>query len=364
MTEEGKGEWPSHQPVRFSHLSLPSAPLSSEEPTVARQPEGRTPVAVNLDKPHRWNADIAESVRAYNRWFLASAPKAFREQRQVATGKVRNAMVKTENLTRIDAETLESHPGTLPSLRMATSPPLARDRLVGLAGANKSMIGRMEKHGTLPPRMPPAELHHHLSNISRVLGSLVDHDICPWIRSGRAPAEDEARMAEIVIADRLCGVSANPVIRNAQEDRQLGSVENWLSVRGYRRIPPGDGEDPASMPPGSFSFRMNVEGWMDEHGVRTVKIPVDIAIKPLEAESGDLPLFVEAKSAGDFTNVNKRRKEEAAKAGQLRRRHGSKVQFVLFLGGYFDSGYLGYEAAEGIDWVWEHRIDDFAEFGL
>jgi hypothetical protein len=30
----------------------------------------------------------------------------------------------------------------------------------------------------------------------------------------------------------------------------------------------------------------------------------------------------------------------------------------LFLCGYFDSGYLGYEAAEGIDWVWEHRISD------
>ena len=30
----------------------------------------------------------------------------------------------------------------------------------------------------------------------------------------------------------------------------------------------------------------------------------------------------------------------------------------------FDSGYLGYEAAEGIDWVWEHRINDLAEFGV
>lgn len=44
--------------------------------------------------------------------------------------------------------------------------------------------------------------------------------------------------------------------------------------------------------------------------------------------------------------------------------YGNTIEFVLFLCGYFDSGYLGYEAAEGIDWVWEHRIDDFAEFGL
>ena len=85
---------------------------------------------------------------------------------------------------------------------------------------------------------------------------------------------------------------------------------------------------------------------------------------PRSANPGDLPLLVEAKSAGDFTNVNKRRKEEATKMKQLRHTYGPDVRFVLFLCGYFDTGYLGYEAAEGIDWVWEHRIDDLAEFGL
>ena len=85
---------------------------------------------------------------------------------------------------------------------------------------------------------------------------------------------------------------------------------------------------------------------------------------PKTAQAGDLPLFFEAKSAGDFTNVNKRRKEEAAKMGQLRNNYGTRVRFNLFLCGYFDTGYLGYEAAEGIDWVWEHRIDDLAKFGL
>ena len=49
---------------------------------------------------------------------------------------------------------------------------------------------------------------------------------------------------------------------------------------------------------------------------------------------------------------------------QLRSTYGPGVRFNLFLCGYFDSGYLGYEAAEGIDWVWEHRIDDLALFGI
>ena len=85
---------------------------------------------------------------------------------------------------------------------------------------------------------------------------------------------------------------------------------------------------------------------------------------PKNAVAGDFPLMFEAKSAGDFTNTNKRRKEEAVKMAQLRSTYGDKVRFNLFLCGYFDSGYLGYEAAEGIDWVWEHRIDDMASFGL
>ena len=83
---------------------------------------------------------------------------------------------------------------------------------------------------------------------------------------------------------------------------------------------------------------------------------------PGGAGTGELPLLIEAKSAGDFTNVNKRRKEEAVKMSQLRRTYGADVRYIMFLCGYFDSGYLGYEAAEGIDWVWEHRIEDLREF--
>jgi hypothetical protein len=101
-----------------------------------------------------------------------------------------------------------------------------------------------------------------------------------------------------------------------------------------------------------------------EGGVKTINIPVDVAIMPKNTKLGSIPVFLEAKSAGDFTNTNKRRKEEAVKMAQLRNNYGKRVQFNLFLCGYFDSGYLGYEAAEGIDWVWEHRIDDLALFGL
>lgn len=117
------------------------------------------------------------------------------------------------------------------------------------------------------------------------------------------------------------------------------------------------------MPPGTYSFRLNVPV-RQEGSLTGINIPVDTVIMPLQAKIGDLPLLIEAKSAGDFTNTNKRRKEEAFKMNQLRTTYAGNVRFILFLCGYFDSGYLGYEAAEGIDWVWEHRIDDLAKFGV
>jgi len=321
-------------------------------------------MAVNMDKPQRWKADIAESVDAFNRWFIVYAPAAFREQRRQATADVEDAMAKTSNLTAIGTDILATHPSILPTLRMATCPPLARDRLVGLAGVSKNLVMKMDEEGLLPPRMRANELQVHLSRIGGIIGQLVDVDICPWIPDGHTPTKEEIHRAATVIADRLCGAVANPIIRNAQEKRQLGSIQAWLEERGYRALSAEEAKDAVDMAPGTFCFRMNVEAWMDDHGVNTVNIPVDAVIKGLTSKPDALPLFVEAKSAGDFTNVNKRRKEEAAKAQQLRRRYGQQARFVLFLGGYFDSGYLGYEAAESIDWVWEHRIDDFAEFGL
>lgn len=95
-----------------------------------------------------------------------------------------------------------------------------------------------------------------------------------------------------------------------------------------------------------------------------VNIPVDLAVKPKNADEGSMPIMVECKSAGDYTNTNKRRKEEAMKMAQLRNTYGAGITYVLFLCGYFDCGYLGYEAAEGIDWIWEHRAEELLKLGL
>lgn len=224
----------------------------------------------------------------------------------------------------------------------------------------RALVDTMEKDDCLPPQMNKIALEKSIQKIIAMITRLVDVDIFTWLAENRDPTQQEVYRAATIVADRLCGANANPIIRNAQERRQLSKVKAWLEGRHYKDMTSKTALK--EMQPGPFAFRLNVPGLKEDH--KTVHIPVDAVIMPRKAEPGQLPVMIEAKSAGDFTNTNKRRKEEAAKIGQLKRMHGDAVQYVLFLCGYFDSGYLGYEAAEGIDWVWEHRMDDLKEFGL
>lgn len=323
--------------------------------------EKRTPV--NLDKPQQWKADILKSVDMYNDWFMKFAPQAFRTTRIQTTKDVEAALELTGNITNVQAAVMRKNPEILPTLRMSTCPPLAVDRLIGLSGVSGTVVRCMELDKRLPSKMPAAELDIQLAKIATIIEKMADPDIFVWLGRHEPPTKTEVHRAATIVADRLCGAVANPIIRNAQEKRQLAAIKKWLEGRGYEQLPGGDGVRFDAMPPATFSFRMNVPVKL-EGGVQTVKIPVDVVIMPKSSRAGDFPIFFEAKSAGDFTNTNKRRKEEAVKMAQLRSTYGSKVQFNLFLCGYFDSGYLGYEAAEGIDWVWEHRINDLALFGI
>ena len=195
--------------------------------------------------------------------------------------------------------------------------------------------------------MPRRDLASDLEKIGQTIEKMADPDIFVWLERGDSPSEQELYRAATIVADRLCGAVANPIIRNAQEKRQLAAIGDWLTVLGYHNLPTGEGTKYNEMQPGTFSFRLNVPIEHEGTGTST-NIPVDAVVMPKDARAGESPLLIEAKSAGDFTNVNKRRKEEATKMIQLQRTYGQNVRFILFLCGYFDSGYLGYEAAEGI----------------
>jgi hypothetical protein len=320
-------------------------------------------ISANADKPTRWKQDIAASVDFYNSWFMRFAPKAYRETRVKATKQVEDALNWTANLTGLTPSALKTHPEILEMLRMATAPPIARDRLIGLSGVPAGLVRRMELHRTLPKNMPEAILDTELSKMCKMILAMADVDILTWLDRDNVPTKEHVHRASTIIADRLCGAQSDPIVRNAQEARQLESIREWLKNRGYAQIDSRKGLRFDQMQPGSFAFRVNVPIKLPRTG-KQVKIPVDAAIMRRAGTSNEFPVLIEAKSAGDYTNPNKRRKEEATKVTQLRETHGAAIRYVLFLCGYFDSGYLGYEAAEGIDWVWEHRIDDLGFFGL
>jgi hypothetical protein len=318
---------------------------------------------INADKTQNWKSDIAQSVDFYNRWFMQFAPKAYRTTRFETTKQVEEALQHTKNLTDIGPGVLKNDPSVLPILRMATAPPIARDRLIGLAQVSGSLVRSMELDNRIPPQMKPSEVNAELKKIGEVIKTLADRDILTWLESGEEPEKGERYRAATIVADRLCGAVADPIIRNEQERRQLAAIKTWLENRGYTYVESRQISKPDAMRPASFSFRLNVP--VKQSGrTKQVNIPIDVVVMPKKTTGKQFPILIEAKSAGDFTNVNKRRKEEATKINQLHATYGMGVQFILFLCGYFDSGYLGYEAAEGIDWVWEHRIDDLAKLTL
>ena len=314
---------------------------------------------INADKPHLWKNDIAASVDQFNQWFMRFAPEAFRSTRVKTTGHVKAALLATNDLRSIDAATLKDNPSALSTLRMCTAPPLAVDRLIGLADASKNLVGRMED-GKLPTKMNAATLDAELRKLCRIISKLLDRDIFPWLAAAKDPTDHERDRASTIVADRLCSAVANPIVRNAQEQRQLKLVGDWLDARGYRKQVHSGGKPLKEMEAGTYTFRMNIAVGK----ALRVNIPVDVVIQPKKLRKSRMPILIEAKSAGDFTNTNKRRKEEAIKIQQLQAAYGETVPFVLFLCGYFGGDYLGYEAMHGIDWVWEHRIGDLAKLGL
>ena len=247
---------------------------------------------LNADKTQNWENDTLDSIDYYNDWFLRFAPLTYREQRKVKKDEVERAFVVTEYLRKLTIEVMVKHPEILSVLRMCAAPPIAQDRLAGLAYSKKSLIATMEGDGgrspSLPAKMTDSEREAQLAKLLDVFNEMMDVDIFPWTVEDRLPTNDEYKMGVSIVTDRLCGSAADPIIRNAQEVRQLHALAAFLKHLGYQEVA----------------------------------------------------------------------------SSQIKKMLGKQTHFVLFLCGYFDAGYLGYEAAEGIDWVWEHRIHDFLGLDL
>lgn len=164
------------------------------------------------------------------------APKAYREQRKIASKQVEEALKFTANLTNITPKILAGTPSLIEMLRMATAPPIARDRLIGLAKVHPNLVDSIETKGKLPPRMDVSDIEKDLEKISELITQMADKDIFTWLGNNSKPTSEEATRASLIVADRLCGSQSDPIIRNAQEKRQFVSVKDWLEKRGYKEV--------------------------------------------------------------------------------------------------------------------------------
>jgi len=245
---------------------------------------------INADKLQTWKSDIAHSVDFYNQWFMRFAPKAYRTTRVDTTKQVEEALQRTKNLTDIEPEILRSDPSVLPILRMATAPPIARDRLIGLAYVSPNLVRSMELEKRIPPQMKPDEVKKELRKMGKVIRELADKDIFPWLDSKKNPSKEELYRAATIVADRLCGAVADPIIRNAQEKRQLASMKKWLEDRKYIHIESRQGLKLDTLKPGTFSFRFNV-GVKQAGRTKEVNIPIDAIVMARGAKERQLPIL-------------------------------------------------------------------------
>jgi len=75
----------------------------------------------------------------------------------------------------------------------------------------------MERGKRLPARMTRRELERDLGKIAVLIRRMAAPDIFVWIERDEPPTGQEVYRAAAIVADRLCGAVANPIIRDTQE---------------------------------------------------------------------------------------------------------------------------------------------------
>jgi len=146
----------------------------------------------------------------------------------------------------------------------------------------------------------------------------------------------------------------NDPLLSELEKKQLAALKRWFLRHGYKQIESEEASNFNAMPPGTFTIPLSISKQT------TVKTPIDCLVKPIRTSKQFHPFVIEIKSSGNATTTSRWRKKETQKFTQLKERYGENIGFMLLFCGYFDPGYLGYVAAEGIDWIWAHRLNDLS----
>jgi len=152
-------------------------------------------------------------------------------------------------------------------------------------------------------------------------------------------------------------IRTNDPINIDLKKRQLAALKRLFLRHGHKQTTFDEADSLDAIPPGTFIIPFTFSVGKKRP---LVKIPIDCFMNPIRAGKRAQPYVIEAKASGSATITSRWRRKEALKFTLLKERYGEKVKLILLLSGYIDPGYLGYVASEGIDWVWEHRLNDLS----
>ncbi len=299
---------------------------------------------INADQEQRWRSDLSAARAAHQTWLLTEGQDAHRRARAKSVVDVERMLDLTSDLRTVTPEILRRNPSILATQRMSTAPPLARERLAGLARAEKSVVLALEQD-RLPGRMSPSELDAQLARICRVIRGTLDPDLFSWLGSHDPPAPAQRRLAVLAVANRLCDSLARDFLRQACRRHDLGLVQRWLTDRGYSQ-----GSGPLSRRDGDATFTMG-PGPVALPG-RPWSIAADVIIRPPEASRPVVVLTSIHRADGPSV---RRPPSEVAAWSQAT---GRLVRSIHLLSGPVELPDLRSLAARGQDWIWAHRLHD------
>lgn len=156
-------------------------------------------IEVGLKRQYELHTDLTDSICIFA---LDNAKIAIRK----TTKDVEAALHATGNITNIQPAVMRQHPQVLATLRMSTCPPLAVDRLIGLAGVPTTLVKCMEIGKKLPPRMPAADIDRALAKIATVIETMADPDIFVWLQRKEPATDTEIHRAARACIDKACSI--------------------------------------------------------------------------------------------------------------------------------------------------------------
>jgi len=307
------------------------------------------PPLMNAKSSENWESDRVVAKEQIIDWLAITT--STKNSRSILENQITLVLDELARLNSVE-KAIVKNPRILTSLRSLTRRDIGTSQIATFLGVGTSMYEAIER-----AEKPVAPI---LSGIVSLLEKELDESLAPWIVENRNPAKEEMNRSVIVAADRILKRSTSTELRYKHEPRQLDKLKGYLDSKGYSEVSGTGISNPRKdMKPGSYAFRVNIDG-LTIDGV-TLKQNVDTLIMPFSKSSGLLPIFLEAKSMTDEVNPNKRQKEEAQKVDNVRRKWQDKserLNFVLLLGGTVPRRYLEVEAGSGLDWIWEHRVND------